>query len=732
MNIADRVQETTSATDTTTVALLGATTGNRTAAAAFAVGATGIPFIVDDGAGNWQLASYTLTNSTTLTRETIMSSNGALGAGTKNVSCVASADLMQRGLTNPDDAGFDIILCAGQSNMAGRGALDTMVDIADARVWQFGGASGDARYRTIFSGVDPLHMAEGVNTGQVGPATAFARAYASMIPTNRRVLLVPCAVGGTAMVGGTTPPWAPGSPGGTLYENAIAQANLAVTAAQTLFPGSRVVGTIWHQGESDGDNNVTQANYAAALKALIAGFRARITAAANSWFVIGGMCPEVIASFASYTPIDLAHKQVANETSKCAFVAGPTGFRADTWHYTAPGARILGARMALAVRAASTYVGVVPVATAVTLSGPSGGIVSTASTSFTVGVSPVGGTVSGTVTVTPTDGGAGGTFTPTTVSLTTAAPNKTFTYTPAATGAKTISISNNGGLTNPSGVSYTVSAAATAPATMGAPVATGGNASASVVLTAPADGGSAITGYTVTSNPAGGVDANAGTTVLTHSITGLANGTAYTFTATATNTVGTSAPSPASNSVTPAVPTATFATFSPTDKNSTFTLSNNNLTATNSGAASWSSARANTGKSSGKWYWETTHTGANRVVIGIGTATESLTSFPGSTDANGWGYYTAGGIYNSGGFVGGGTYAAFAAGDVIGIALDMDAKTIRFYKNGVAQGSAALTGLPAGPMYPMVASEGAGYAITANFGATAFANTPPAGFVGLQ
>ena len=84
-------------------------------------------------------------------------------------------------------------------------------------------------------------------------------------------------------------------------------------------------------------------------------------------------------------------------------------------------------------------------------------------------------------------------------------------------------------------------------------IATAGNSEATVTFSPPLpNGGPDITGYTVSSLPAGGVDSNAGTTALSHVITGLTNGTAYTFTVTATNVAGTSAASAESNSVTPA------------------------------------------------------------------------------------------------------------------------------------------------------------------------------------
>lgn len=98
-------------------------------------------------------------------------------------------------------------------------------------------------------------------------------------------------------------------------------------------------------------------------------------------------------------------------------------------------------------------------ATAVTLSGPTGGVAGVASTNFTAGAN---GTITGTVVVTPSDAGAGGTFTPTTVSLTSGAPTATFTYTPSTAGTKTISVTNNGSLTNPGAISYAATSANTA------------------------------------------------------------------------------------------------------------------------------------------------------------------------------------------------------------------------------------------------------------------------------
>jgi hypothetical protein len=82
--------------------------------------------------------------------------------------------------------------------------------------------------------------------------------------------------------------------------------------------------------------------------------------------------------------------------------------------------------------------------------------------------------------------------------------------------------------------------------------ATAGNGQATITFTAPSsDGGSPILDYLVTSSP-GGVTATGSGSPIT--ITGLSNGTAYTFTVQARNVNGYSISSQSSNQVTPVVP----------------------------------------------------------------------------------------------------------------------------------------------------------------------------------
>jgi len=89
---------------------------------------------------------------------------------------------------------------------------------------------------------------------------------------------------------------------------------------------------------------------------------------------------------------------------------------------------------------------------------------------------------------------------------------------------------------------------ATTPSAPSAPNAVAGDGAATVTWAAPTNGGSAITAYTVTSSPGG---ATCTTSELSCVFPGLQNLFAYTFSVVATNVMGASAASLASNAVTP-------------------------------------------------------------------------------------------------------------------------------------------------------------------------------------
>lgn len=196
-----------------------------------------------------------------------------------------------------------------------------------------------------------------------------------------------------------------------------------------------------------------------------------------------------------------------------------------------------------------------PAPTNITMTGPSGGVVNTASGNFSVNTN-VARTTAVVVTPTPV---AGVTFTPTSVTLPVGSAAGTFTATPTTTGAKTIAVTNDSSLTNPASITYTATASATVPAapTIGAAVA--GDGYIDVYFTRNSDGGSAVLDSTATLSTGQTATGTSSPIRVT-----APNGTSATATVKDRNAVGLSAASAASNSVTPAAaPTVTYTTMIP-------------------------------------------------------------------------------------------------------------------------------------------------------------------------
>jgi len=158
------------------------------------------------------------------------------------------------------------------------------------------------------------------------------------------------------------------------------------------------------------------------------------------------------------------------------------------------------------------------------------------------------------------------------------------------------------------------------------------------------------------------------------------------------------------------------------------TFSNGNLDVS-FGSSLTGRAQSTLGVSSGKWYAEITVTAASGIDRIIGIVTPTTNDQPGYT-ADSYGYYGNGQKITNNTLTNYG--ASYTTNDVIGIALDLDAGTITFYKNNTSQGQ-AFSGLSGTYLISVSDSSNAGTcSYTANFGQRAFRYAAPTGFKALR
>jgi len=164
--------------------------------------------------------------------------------------------------------------------------------------------------------------------------------------------------------------------------------------------------------------------------------------------------------------------------------------------------------------------------------------------------------------------------------------------------------------------------------------------------------------------------------------------------------------------------------------NGTPTYSNGNLFVNCANASSFSCVPATMLiPTTGKWYAEFYLTnGSTTADVGIlGINDFPPTSYVIGAGANSYAYRNTGNKLNNSNNVSYG--ASYATGDTIGVALDMGAGTLTFYKNNTSQG-VAFTGLTSQYYF---AVDGYNYTQwSCNFGQQPFTYTPPSGFVALN
>ena len=179
-----------------------------------------------------------------------------------------------------------------------------------------------------------------------------------------------------------------------------------------------------------------------------------------------------------------------------------------------------------------------------------------------------------------------------------------------------------------------------------------------------------------------------------------------------------------------------YCTFNAVNKSASAlaTLANGNLDFSGGGAGSFAMVYATIAPTSGKWYWEVTMNASGETYIGISDPKiYPDDNVPGAGrnvgfgTENGYSYGSNGNKYRNG--TGTAYGATYSSGNIIGVAYDVDAGTLVFYKNNTSQGT-AFTGISGGIYAPAVG----GYTsnnVTINFGQRAFAYTAPSGFKAL-
>jgi hypothetical protein len=166
-----------------------------------------------------------------------------------------------------------------------------------------------------------------------------------------------------------------------------------------------------------------------------------------------------------------------------------------------------------------------------------------------------------------------------------------------------------------------------------------------------------------------------------------------------------------------------YATLNPLIEYTRAALANGNLD-TNQASSSAAYAQGTIVPSSGKWFFEATCTavlisGTTSMRVGVAkvgsVASSSIAIYNG-----GDGQYEIFGSNVTG-------KATYTNGDVVGVAVDIDAGTIQFYKNGSSQGSTSITaGIPYIPHVQLYAAS-----CVFNFGQRQWAYAAPAGFKAL-
>ncbi len=223
---------------------------------------------------------------------------------------------------------LDLFLLIGQSNMAGRGAMN-QEEMVSKNIWMI-----DA-VENLVKAKDPLHFDKPAMVG-VGPGLAFAQKIIEK-GASKKVGLIPCAVGGSGI-----DQWQEG----VLHsQTGIYPYDAMVKRVRAAKKYGKIRGVLWHQGESDSSQDKSEV-YQKKLEMFFDKLRKDL-ALKDTPIIMGELGPFYVEKNSYARTINKVIHTVAASHPNC-YVVTSEGLtdKGDSTHFDTVSAGILGQRYA--------------------------------------------------------------------------------------------------------------------------------------------------------------------------------------------------------------------------------------------------------------------------------------------------------------------------------------------------------------------------------------------------
>jgi hypothetical protein len=227
----------------------------------------------------------------------------------------------------PSEQNVWVFIMAGQSNMAGRALVEPKDTIANKRILSIN------KEGKLIVAKEPLHFYEPNLTG-LDCGVSFARRLLKDIPQDVSIVLIPTAVGGSAIS-----QWLDDS----VYRSVQLFSNFTAKVNNARQLGT-IKGILWHQGESDA-NEKNSPKYEERLATLIKKFR--LVAGDNDLPVLIGELASFSKNKQQFSLInDAIHHYVLQDVNTSVIATGDLKDKGDSLHFNSAAQRMMGKRFA--------------------------------------------------------------------------------------------------------------------------------------------------------------------------------------------------------------------------------------------------------------------------------------------------------------------------------------------------------------------------------------------------